>query len=210
MENGDEDKCCLCPVLCLWNTWDRLVSDLPPSVLQQSPFGECEFQLRAQHLVYGDFPPSLPACENRVSLCVSRAATKQRAQSCLCLWPLAFLLHHFPAFLCRASFAFRGGKEAVTLRVLQTAKPLSGERRDRTTLASASCMVCYYLRFSLSPMEAVICFSVLISLCTLLLLLLKAAFPRSSGLKGSFFFMCELQMSQTPSTWCRIPHSNAD
>lgn len=102
--------------------------------------------------------------------------------------PWHFFCTFFQPPSCRASAAFRKGKKAVTLRVLQSTKPPSGERRDGTALASVSYM-CYYLRFSLSPMEAVICFSVLISLCTQLPLLLKTAFPRSSGPRGSFFFL---------------------
>lgn len=131
------------------------------------------------------------------SLCVcprQQQSGKRRAACAAGPW------HFFCTFFQQGQCSFQGGKGSSDPAVLQTAKPLSGERRDRTALASVSCALCYYLRFSLFPMEAVICFSVLISLCTQLPLLLKASFPRSSGLKGSLFFMCELQMSQTPPT----------
>lgn len=99
-------------LLYLWSTWGRLVPDLPPAVLQQSPSHQHKSQLKAQYLGFGDGPPSLSGCENRVPLCEPQAATKQQVESRLCCWPMAFLLHLFTAPFLQGQCCFQKGEES--------------------------------------------------------------------------------------------------
>lgn len=167
------------PLLCLRSTWGRLS---PPTISTPgNPFHQRGSQPRAQHQCCAD-SPSLPGCEIRVCLKPRKAqSSKQRAVWAAGPWLSSYTtLQHFS---CRPSVAFREGRKAVTPQVLQSTKPPFGEHRDRTALdlstlhvllskilinSNGSCDLFLSSHFSLHTVAS----------------LLKAAFPRSSGLKG--------------------------
>lgn len=82
----------------------------------------------------------------------AQAVTKQERRTACAAGPWHFSCGFSQPFSCRAIIAFREGKEAVTLWVVQTIKPCPGEWRDRTALASLSCVTLrdsHYLQWKL-------------------------------------------------------------